>query len=649
MSTLEIDPVVRTPRPTPEEDQWKRWTFWLLLLFPLFYAGVSQLLGQDVDWDLQNYHFFDSYWLLVNHLRDVAPAQLQTYLSPVLDIPFYFAAQHFPPRLTGSLLAVVQGTAFPLLYLINRHFTARRLVALGLAGLGMFTAGALSEVGNIMGDTLVAPLFFAAILLGLHSFDTTRSNAGKRVGQGVLIVSACGLAGLAAGLRLAELPIALGIAVGFPLVSGTFTQRVHKAIWASAALILGILLSYGWWGYELATRYGNPFLPHMNQIFDSPYAPLAPNNGRTVGIVGILFDPIIWTLYPTRVGGLSFLEASLPIAEVLLITLLAIAASRAVFQRRPIKVFNSDKQRYLMAVAIVSYFSWVLQFTTYRYLIPIEMLSFTVIFICLQAISTQIGWKPVVGVGTIALALLCIISEQPMNWGRSAWSATSFSASIPKSLMHRSAAFLMLGTNPDAYVVTYFPHQDYFAQIAGNLPPTPYLRRIIVKNVSAYRDAFTIWEDPVSQTRTVFAYAAQTQVEVYGFQIDWNSCNRFPASVGAVPEEFHTCRLKKVSPSKLAKLAPMTLVLRPANGDHLVGHQYLVAGAFAAVGLRKVEFSITRGGRTVNARATLSIYGWLGVWNTKSVANGMYTVHSVAYGINGLVTVSPGVTVEVRN
>ncbi len=134
-----------TSRAAAGENRQKRWTFLLLLFFPFVYAGVSQLLGQDVDFDLQNYHYFDSYWVLVNHMRDVTPAQLQTYLSPLLDVPFYFATQHFPPRLTGSLLAAIQGTAFPLLYLINRHFTARRLVALALAGLGMFTAGALGK------------------------------------------------------------------------------------------------------------------------------------------------------------------------------------------------------------------------------------------------------------------------------------------------------------------------------------------------------------------------------------------------------------------------------------------------------------------------------------------------------------------------
>ena len=45
------------------------------------------------------------------------------------------------------------------------------------------------------------------------------------------------------------------------------------------------------------------------------------------------------------------------------------------------------------------------------------MLSFTLIFICLQAISGQIGWQLVMSVGAIALALLCIVSEQVIELG----------------------------------------------------------------------------------------------------------------------------------------------------------------------------------------------------------------------------------------
>jgi hypothetical protein len=288
---------------------------------------------------------------------------------------------------------------------------------------------------------------------------------------------------------------------------------------------------------------------------------------------------------------------------------------------------------------------WYVQFNEYRFLIPIEMLSFTLIFICLQSISVQVRWKPLVTVGTIALALICVISEQPMNWGRSAWSATYFSVSVPTSLRHRPAAFLMLGDNPDGYVVPSFPQDDYFAQIQGNLPPTPHLSKIIAKNVSAYRDAFAIWEDSDSN-RSTLSFSAQGQVETYGYQINLNSCDEFPASVGAVHQEFHACRLEKVS---VSTLPPATNVLKPADGDRLVGHQILAAEAFAAVGLRKVEFTITGEGRTVNVKAALSFFGWLGAWDTKSVPNGSYTVHSVATGRNGHVAVSAGVTVTVRN
>lgn len=629
----------------------KRWTVLLLLIFPIFYAGVSQVLGQDVDFDLQNYHYFDSYWLLVDHMRDVTPAQLQTYLSPVLDIPFYFATRHFPPRLTGSLLAVIQGISFPLIYLISRHFTEKRWVALLLAGLGMFTAGALSEVGAIMGDTLVAPLFFAAILLGLRSLDQTRANFSKLVrdNPSILIATACGLAGVAAGLKLSGLPVALGIALAFPLVSGTLAQRFHKAISACGGLVIGIFFSYGWWGYELTHRYGNPILPYLNQIFHSAYAPTGYNpylGTKPQGIVDSVFYPIVWTLHPDLVGGVSFLEASVPIAELLLLTVLAISVIKSVFQRRYVKAFDNDKQRYLIVLAVVAYVAWVSQFGYYRYFVPIEMLSFILIFVCLQSISTQIGWKPLARFGTIVIALVCVISETPMNWGRAAWASSYFSVSIPKSLRNQSAAFLMLGTNPDAFVVPSFPKQDFFAQINGNLPPTPYLRKKIVNDVSTYRYRYTIWEDPVLQTSSLFSYSAQASIETYGYQIDWSACSRFPATVGSLSEELNVCRLKKAPKSSLP---PLTIVLAPTAGDQLRGRQYLVASAFAAVGLDRVGFSIAGEGRTVTSRAAITPYGWLGGWNTRSVPNGVYTVRSVAYGANGLTTLSTGVVVDVKN
>ncbi len=65
-------------------------------------------------------------------------------------------------------------------------------------------------MGTIFGDTLLAPLFFAAILLGLHSLDVMPSDTGNRVTPAWKIVAAGGLAGLAAGLSSPSCPLPWG-------------------------------------------------------------------------------------------------------------------------------------------------------------------------------------------------------------------------------------------------------------------------------------------------------------------------------------------------------------------------------------------------------------------------------------------------------
>ena len=49
------------------------------------------------------------------------------------------------------------------------------------------------------------------------------------------------------------------------------------------------------------------------------------------------------------------------------------------------------------------------------------------------------------------------------------------------------------------------------------------------------------------------------------------------------------------------------------------------------------------------ATGTPTIYGWLASWNTTSVANGTYTLQSVASYAGGVSGTSPGITVTVSN
>src|SRR5688572_20421562 len=82
----------------------------LFVLVPVAFGVLVQVFGQDANWDLRNYHWYDAYAVLTGrHDLDMGVAQTPTYYNPALDIPFYLAAQTLPARLFGFLVGALQG------------------------------------------------------------------------------------------------------------------------------------------------------------------------------------------------------------------------------------------------------------------------------------------------------------------------------------------------------------------------------------------------------------------------------------------------------------------------------------------------------------------------------------------------------------
>ena len=72
---------------------------------------LAAIVRQDANWDLKNYHFYNA-WAFVHQRMeiDVAPAQLQTYLNPLLDLPFYaMVAAGWPPRAIAFAMGLFAG------------------------------------------------------------------------------------------------------------------------------------------------------------------------------------------------------------------------------------------------------------------------------------------------------------------------------------------------------------------------------------------------------------------------------------------------------------------------------------------------------------------------------------------------------------
>src|SRR5690349_200694 len=79
---------------------------------------LSLRLGQDANWDLMNYHLSSPFGLLNGRLAvDLAPVGLQSYLNPLLDLPYYLLSRHVLPDMP-RLVTFLAGIPFGLLLIV---------------------------------------------------------------------------------------------------------------------------------------------------------------------------------------------------------------------------------------------------------------------------------------------------------------------------------------------------------------------------------------------------------------------------------------------------------------------------------------------------------------------------------------------------
>ena len=95
-----------------------------------------------------------------------------------------------------------------------------------------------------------------------------------------------------------------------------------------------------------------------------------------------------------------------------------------------------------------------------------------------------------------------------------------------------------------------------------------------------------------------------------------------------------------------------TQVLVPPSGGTLSGSTAILdASAGGTSDVTGVQFVVTGGDLSdqVVGTATLTVDGWIAAWNTTTVANGAYTLQSVATEVGGTTATSPEIPVTVSN
>ena len=437
-------------------------------------AGLRSVsLGKDINWDLKNYHYYNAWAFLHGRLGfDVAPAQLQTYHYPFIELPFYWLVLAVPdPRGVAFLMAVPTGiAAFFLLRILLLLFPMDRFRANGAfwvaaaALIGLTGAAGAAAWGTTMNEWPSAALTMAALFLVVRAaVEGEEKRRFACMGAGFLM-------GCAVAFKLTFGVFALGMLAAC-MAYGTSRARLLRPITSGAFMALGFLICYGPWGWILWREFANPLFPYFNSIFQSQWwepvdffdRNFGPRNWRQW-----IFFPLYFARQHLLVAEISFRDYRF--ATLFVLALMAWAASRWRNLREnpnsvaPPPLPTDAGWRVLAFFTIVSYLAWLKVFGIFRYLLVLEVLSGALIVGCVLFLVRR-GRVGILVVAGLAV-LLVGTTRMGDGWGRSGFGNAYFDVKAPAIA---PGALVIVGySNPMSYAIPFFPAAVRFVSPVNN-------------------------------------------------------------------------------------------------------------------------------------------------------------------------------------
>ena len=538
---------------------------WIVLFLSLaISAGIALRLGQDISWDVKNYHYYSGYAFLNKPLGyDFAPAQVQSFFNPLLHASTYLMLEYLPAKAAAALVGALQGLNFYLLFLICQVLFRRwkrpyrYLIGLGNAAAGYYGTIGIMELGATFGDTLVSILVLAGLLLVFRC----RSNGGTEEAQKCArMLAASGvIIGVAFALKLTVIIHVVAIAVAIPFALRATRRRIRLTLVFCAGLAVGFCAAYGIWGLHLYREYQNPLFPYMNNVFRSPYydlentmdARFLPRNWRET-----LFYPFYFTRKNQLASEAQFRDIRLALGYAAVVLLAGTAFYRRIRPRRGDPDYAASHASdgsllFLSLFLAISYIAWQQVFSIYRYVAVLELLVPTFLALALNAWFRS---------RTVTLALSVILnlaiagSVMRIDYGRQPFKDGFWKVRIPRVEELDKSAVLMLGEEATSFVVPSFPDGTRFVRVSSNfLYPgrNANLEQKITEMLAPYGTSRTlVYLSGVEETDL-----ARRTLPYYGFQLEEGSCRELISPFYAAG---YLCRVAAAPKPKATAAAPPT-------------------------------------------------------------------------------------------
>jgi hypothetical protein len=463
------------------------WTVGLILIFGCW----SVLLGQDASWDSRNYHVYNPYAYLNDRIGlDLAPAQLQSYFNPLIDLPGYLLQSTLSPRWAGFIVGAFQGLNAVLVFGIARLVCGGRGAAHWLGPLLLALAGCLNvsfvaQLGTAAGDSTSSVFVLVAVyLLVLGCNVRPEETSAARWSSALMGL----LLGLAAGLKLTNAVFAVAMFVTLTTSTQALAAKAGTIARYAVGAGLGFVASAGWWYHDIWLRFGNPLFPQFNRFYGGPLAnPVAISDTRW-GPTN-WFEALIWpwfmSLQPHRIHDTPMFNLMwLAVFSLLVLWLTRKAVSSisrsllgpAMLSLSPSSerrdtVLPSDRRvaKSLLIFIVVSYLIWLKLFSIGRYMMAIEVL----LPICSYMLLRTLLHRRVAMSLALVLAGGCfVLGVVKSGFGlRAAWADWSYSVQVPPFDSPAQASLLIATAgDPIAWLLPAFPKDLAILRISGNFP-----------------------------------------------------------------------------------------------------------------------------------------------------------------------------------
>lgn len=447
-------------------SNWLHQCFYITGLIMLF-GILSFHFGQDANWDLKDYHFYNAYAFLHHRLDwDFIPAQKHNFYNPIFELLNYYIINYFSdPRWAQFTLGIFHGIAVYFLFKITcyvikpekklwRYFCITLAIFLGVTG-----SASISQLGTTHNESQISVFIMAAVFLALKYINTNQS-------QKIYLCLLSGLVlGLGVGFKLTAVSYPLAFFIALLFYKKPDKQHIKLVFLTGIFFSLGFFTTAGFWMWVMYKHFHNPFFPYYNNIFHSPYLPhksFADRDSLPKSFWFALIYPFYWLHKNTMVEFIPMADARIAVTLALSILFICYAFFQKLTNKAK-EIYVTEKNQSIKFVCLffyLSYFTWLFEFSVYRFTIPLNFISgILIIYFCLKL------FRPII----IQLLAMLIISALLLkttvypDWGRKSYDNHFFEVQAPP--ITKGAMVILLGASPISYLIPFFPPETRFVAL----------------------------------------------------------------------------------------------------------------------------------------------------------------------------------------